>query len=433
MAQDDKRTSTDQGAESVPPEYADMTPLPRSGRDVPVSEEAPEAPGAAEPETPSRPEPPADPVPIPDQSTGPVPEARARRSSGFVPLFLGGVVAAALGFGASWYLGQQNGTLDLASELGARDETITGLDQRLSEIEAQTEALAEGPDLTPLQQELEAATSASADTSARIDALQTELGDTLASFGDRLDQLDDRLTNVEQRPEADGSLSEEAVAAYEREIAALREETAQAVEGLNARAAEIEERFAGLTEEVSTRLEEIRSEAEAIEEDTEAAAARAAAAAALSDIRAAIENGAPFTEALTALQATGAVETPEALAANAEEGVPSLAALRDRFPDAARSALAQARADEEGGGMGAFFTRQLNVRSVEPREGDSADAVLSRAGAAVEQGRLADALAELQDLPDDAQEPLTDWISAAETRIAARDAVETLTQDVTSN
>ena len=80
--------------------------------------------------------------------------------------------------------------------------------------------------------------------------------------------------------------------------------------------------------------------------------------------------------------------------------------------------------------LAAFVRRQTNARSLSPQEGDDADAVLSRAEAALRDGDLGAALAELEALPDAAKPALSDWISAAEERRDAVSAVESLTNTV---
>nr|MDA3856834.1 hypothetical protein [Roseovarius sp.] len=109
-------------------------------------------------------------------------------------------------------------------------------------------------------------------------------------------------------------------------------------------------------------------------------------------------------------------------------GVPTLPALIERFPAAARSALAAARIESGQGtaGIGSFFKNQLGVRSLLPREGDDPDAVLSRVEAAVGDGRLSDALAEIELLPDVAKDKLSDWAAQVTRRKEAVAAAEAL-------
>jgi hypothetical protein len=71
----------------------------------------------------------------------------------------------------------------------------------------------------------------------------------------------------------------------------------------------------------------------------------------------------------------------------------------------------------------------LNARSLEPREGDDPDAVLSRVEAAARAGDIAAALAEIEALPEVAREPLADWIDRAEAHRAAQAALQDYLQD----
>ncbi len=78
----------------------------------------------------------------------------------------------------------------------------------------------------------------------------------------------------------------------------------------------------------------------------------------------------------------------------------------------------------------AFLRTQLGTRSLEPKAGDDADSVLSRAEAALRQGDIATALTELDALPEAGQPALAEWRAQAETRKAALDAGAVLTQDL---
>ena len=153
------------------------------------------------------------------------------------------------------------------------------------------------------------------------------------------------------------------------------------------------------------------------------------ARAALGRIHAAVDGGGPFGSAVTELSETGH-EVPAVLADAAASGIPTLPDLQRSYPAAARAALdAALRAD-----MGeswteratAFLRTQTGARSLTPLEGNDPDAILSRAEAALNQGQLAPALAELGALPDAAKVPLSDWIAAAEQREAAIAALASL-------
>jgi hypothetical protein len=109
--------------------------------------------------------------------------------------------------------------------------------------------------------------------------------------------------------------------------------------------------------------------------------------------------------------------------------------LIEEFPEVARKALSAVRVTETEGADGTnriatFFANQLGARSVAPREGDDADAVLSRAEAALRSGDLSAAIAELSSLPDVAQSALADWQNSAETRLEAKTAADALVQQL---
>ena len=150
----------------------------------------------------------------------------------------------------------------------------------------------------------------------------------------------------------------------------------------------------------------------------------------MSQILTSLETGSGFGEAVEILTAAG-VTVPAELGAQAD-GVPSIETLKDGFAEPARAALATTR-KAGGGGLGGFLKAQLGARSLEPQEGDGADAVLSRVEAAVKEGRLGDALAEAQALPEEAQAPLKDWTDAVKARQAAVEAAEALSQQINSN
>ena len=114
------------------------------------------------------------------------------------------------------------------------------------------------------------------------------------------------------------------------------------------------------------------------------------------------------------------------------QGVPTLTALRDSFPPAAREALALSVKETAGtdtwGRVKAFFQSQSGARSLTPRAGDDPDAVLSRAEAALRTGDLSATLDELKALPEAGQAVMAEWVANAERRLAAVDAANALEQ-----
>jgi hypothetical protein len=105
--------------------------------------------------------------------------------------------------------------------------------------------------------------------------------------------------------------------------------------------------------------------------------------------------------------------------------------LRAEFPAAARAGLAAAlnAAPNSGGALGVigdFLRVQTGARSVEPREGDDPDAVLSRVDAAVKAGDIRGALTGIASLPEPAQAAMADWTSRAQLWVDADTALATL-------
>ena len=335
------------------------------------------------------------PTSSPASTSVPEPAPKERKRSVFFPMLLGGAIAAGLGFAASEYdvLGTRaQSAAELQSAMEAQQARIAELEARVEEPATLPESL---PQVDALREELTASREA-------LSALQSQLA-----------EIDSRLTTVEKQP-ATGGDNQVAVAAFEREMEALRASVA----------------------EQRSEIESLLENAQTAEEATAAAAEAARAQTAMTQMNAAISAGRPFEAPLAELQQAGVEDIPETLRESAAGGVVTLANLQARYPDAAREALATARAavPEEGeGGFGNFLKRQLGARSVAPREGTDADAVLSRAEAAVRDGRLTDALAEIDTLPAPAQDAMAEWLADARGRQAAETAANELSQRLTAN
>ncbi|MEL7178214.1 MAG: hypothetical protein AAFN63_00125 [Pseudomonadota bacterium] len=329
-----------------------------------------EKPNAPPPsETPKTPEPPK--------------AAEPTKGAGFFPLALGGLLAGVIGFALASLTTPADDTT-LVDQLAAQSAQIDVLEQRLAAIPE--------VDLSGLE-------AAQADLKAQLSDLTT------------------RVAVLEERP-IGAVISNEAGDGVVAEMDALRAQIAE------------------MTNAAQTELAEARAQAASIEENAAAAARNAAARAALARVQTALESGAPIGAALGDLEDALGESAPDALIA-VQDGVPTLASLQDAFPDVARAALATARSEgvsgEETTGFGAFMRNQFDVRSTTPQEGDSADAVLSRAEAAVRTGRLSDALAEISALPEVARGEMSEWLGLAETRANAIAAVDLLSTSLADN
>lgn len=351
----------------------------------------PEAESPPEPDTvePAAEEPPKAPAPVATPKG-------SSRTGAFFGFLLGGVAAAAIGFGAGWYLfGRENPLEPLVTSQGQEISNLAGeaetLSGRIGALEADTA-------VSDLKGEL----------TARLDGMDG----TLTDIGARLDDFSARLAAVEKLAPEGSAAAQMAAEAYDRELQALRE------------------MFQGEL----AKVEAAQADATGLQEQAAEAAQAASGRAALARVTSALDTGAPFADVLADLSASTGITVPQALSDVAEKGAPTLATLQDSFPQAARAALdASVRAGVESGEVSrfsAFLQTQLGTRSLEPKEGDDADAVLSRAEAALRQGDIGAALTELDALPEAGQPAIADWRAAAGVRKAALDAAGALANEL---
>ena len=437
MADPDKQNTDDHvvlDAESAAPDATDPNP------DGPVALEeptgAPEGPsdGAPDPEPalPEDAEAAASRPPHQEPETAPP----LRKSGGMAGVLTGGVLAAILGFGlaqvvpAGWPFGPSADlTATLADKQAAQDARLTGLSQQVAAIEAKP---AEAPDsMTDTTAAIEAARVRLEAAIATVEATSAARATALDS---RLAALETRFNDLEERPvvTAGGEVDATALAALEQQLKALRDE----VDAQRAASGTIAGELEAMATDARARADAAEQQAATLRADAEAAAQAAIGRAALSRVQAAVEAGGPYASALADLRDTGA-EIPTALDAEAKDGVPTLADLQHGFPAAARAALdASIRAtmgDSWLDRLTALFRTQTGVRSLEPRSGDDPDAVLSRAEAALGDGRITDAIAELAALPPAGQAEMADWQATAQRRIVAIDAVAALAASLSGN
>ena len=330
----------------------------------------------AEPERPAEPK--SDPVPAP------VPG----RKGGWLGPILGGVIAAGAGYGLAQYV--PNGwplqdTSALQAALTAQQQETAALKTQLDEL------------------------------SLRLAAQDTAAAPELAPLDTRIAALESRLTAIEALPTDGSGASSAALAAQD---AAIKQMQAQ-LQALQTATPSLD------TAAAEALLQDAQDAAAKIKADAEAVARTAEARAALGRLQAALDSGSAYAAALPALG-----QVPEILTNNAETGLPTLAALQDSFPEAARAALEAALRANMGESWGervtSFLRSQTGARSLTPREGNDPDAILSRADAALTNGDLATALAEIATLPAEAQAALQGWRSTVESRIAAQQAVADL-------
>lgn len=324
-----------------------------------------------------------------DLTPPPAPPPAPQRSP-FLPLLAGGVLAAALGYGAAqvWPLTQPDSSV---------------LEAEVQALKTEIARLSETPDLAKT-------------LSNRLSALESAAAPDLAPLITRIEALEQALTQLKQAP---AGADPAALAGLQAQIDLLKEGGVPA-----AAIADVQAAFDAKLTEAEARLDEVRAQAEAI-------ATTSAQRAALLQLQAALDSGTPYTGALAALSG---LTVPPVLAQHDAAGLPTLQALRADYPEAARAALDAALRANMGESwadrVSNFLMNQTGARSLTPREGNDPDAILSRAEAALAASDLSTALTEIAALPPEAQAAMEGWITSAKLRQEAVQAVQSLSDAV---
>lgn len=320
------------------------------------------------------------------------------QKTGFWPVFLGGVVAAGLGSAATIWALPHLPAGWLPPQPAAQP--------------------AEAPQVDVAALRAEAVSAAEAATAEQIDALRAELAaqpqaapaedtpagpsaEDMAALRQQIEQQAAQIQELTARPQIDPDL-------------------AARVQTLADQAGTLEQQIQTAAQAAQAQINAAQAEAQQLQEAAAQTTRRAEAVAAIAALQSALDRGVTPDEARQTLEGAG-LEAPEALTRE----VPSLDSLQASFPEAARAALRASLREESAAGNGSLFTNfiraQTGARSVEAREGTDPDAILSRANEAVERGRIADALAEIGALPDEARAApaMADWLNGA---TAYRDA-----------
>ncbi|MGO4914643.1 COG4223 family protein [Pseudogemmobacter sp. W21_MBD1_M6] len=358
-----------------------------------------------------------------DEGQAPEPEATkaTKRPSVFVPMLLGGVAAAAIGFAVARYVIPEGWPVAGAG-VSRTAQDLAAQTTKVQTLEAQVVTLTDQVGLLPTAATIADLQTFRAETETRLSAVETSIEGTLQDLSD----FETRLGKAEMRPLGAGDgASGAAIGAYQKELDELR--TALAVQRTE---------NAQMAANIGAVADKAQAQIEAAQQQAASKSRAATSRAALSRVQASIESGAGYSAALADLADSG-VEIPATLAQNAEAGVPSVAELQRRFPELARQALdASIKATVGAGAMdklGAFLRTQVGGRSLSPREGDDPDAVLSRAEAALGNGSVADALTELESLPEAGREVMAPWVASATLRVETLAAADALTQSLNQN
>lgn len=362
---------------------------------------------------------------VPDESAQAMVEAAPKKKTSFSSKALSAIALLLIGGAAALYGGPKlapllpSGMEPVANFLAPGEVTASTkiqtvkdeLSQRLAALEnaeapdvsAQLDTLSNDMDTRIAALSDQVAAADSQDIEARLTAAETQLSGLVA----QIDSLNQNLAGVKS-----GDASAE-LAGYQSVIDGLKAEIA----ALSSKQGLIGQRIDEVSATTDRRVEQAN---ETITDITRAKA--------IGDIEAALETGNSFADAL-AILSEGGVEVPTILS-DSSEGVTTLTDLKASFSSAAHAGLKASikgeSSDSITGKLTGFLKSQVTVRSLEPQDGTSVDAVLSRIQAALDNDDLTEALSQAADLNGVSKAAMETWLSKANNRQAALDAVASL-------
>lgn len=327
-------------------------------------------------------------------------DANPPNRSTVMPMIIGGVVAAALGFGAAQFAQPLFGS--------SNDAVLGELQRQTTTHSDQIDTNRSGVERIQAAAESTAASLAAQSTSqSALDGRIATLETSLSGLNELVSGFNARIADLEKRPMT-AALSSEAISAYENEIAELKKSVTEQLEA-----------------------------AQSLKDTSDVSARDALARATLTRVISLIESGTQYRAALDDMVSATGLVAPVVLTEHADIGVPTVAALQNKFPQFARDALARARsADPDadaGSKFGNFLRNQLGARSVAPKDGDDPDAILSRVEAALRDGDLAGVLAEAETLPEVSQDAMAPWVGQVATRRDALAEIDVLSNSLNTN
>lgn len=333
------------------------------------------------------------------------------------------------------YLAQIGITLPDLAPATAEDGRLAGLADRVAALENAPRA-AEAAGVAP----------------DALDALRQTLEARIAQIEERQNALSEEIRLVREilAGEGAGSAAAAQLAPPATEITdrlakleTQAQQLAEAQAGLDVRALRgsltaLETRLAEMPrtdpQEVSRLREDLGALKKSLSDVESGAGQREALVLAAAQLAGPLQQGLAYEIELAALRRTAGsdalvTEIAAQLQPHAARGVPTVEALRQRFPDVAAGAVRAARVGESDSVVGQTLNRiagLVSLRRIGQVEGEDAEARIARAEMAVARGDLAAALAELEELPADAAAALADWQADAEARLLADRALARL-------
>ena len=272
------------------------------------------------------------------------------------------------------------------------------------------------------------------DLTARLDDLEKRLRALSATAAEKptgsdpaVAELRGRVEALEGRPAAAPTAAPPSPEA-DKEMAVLRAEIATLHGALQA----LDQSVTGQREQTKA-LGDALGARNASEQKALVAARASAVIGVAARLSAALDSGLPFATDLTLLAplAQGDAKLTEVAATlqpYAQAGVASRAALAASFPAVAKAALADDVADDSFGQRLLGKVRSIvSLRRVgDDVPGDSAEAKLARAEAALDAGDLVKAVDLVTSLPPQTAKATQAWLARAEAHLAAKRAIDAL-------
>jgi uroporphyrinogen-III synthase len=272
------------------------------------------------------------------------------------------------------------------------------------------------------------------DLTARLDDLEKRLRALSATAAERpagsdpaVAELRGRVEALEGRPAAPPTTATPSPEA-DKEMAVLRAEIVTLHTALQA----LDQSVTGQREQTKA-LGDALGARNAGEQKALVAARASAVIGVAARLSAALDSGLPFATDLTLLAplAQGDAKLTEIAASlqpHAQAGVASRAALAASFPAVAKAALADDVADDSFGERLLGKVRGIvSLRRVgDDVPGDSTEAKLARAEAALDAGDLVKAVGLVKSLPPQTNKATQAWLARAEAHLAAKRAIDEL-------
>lgn len=210
------------------------------------------------------------------------------------------------------------------------------------------------------------------------------------------------------------------IGAVKEAFAAETQSLSQALAAARAQNAEQQRQI----QELASRLEKIEGQ-----EGTTSAGRQAAASLALLSLQRVVASGGPYQTELDILARLLPPGAPavDRLRPKARDGAATLAALKLRFDETARTAMvaeASSRSNSTAGGVMARLESLVSVRPARPVSGSDAKAVISRAEDQLDKNALDKAVRELETLKGPASEAFAAWLADARGRLSVDQAIE---------